>query len=259
MTRSLDALYVLLHFVVTRASSSVSGTQGSEPCLPFYISTFEKHFDLNFFVFDVVVICIFILCMWPAKNLDYLKRVLMSGLGILMCTGHLLTFISTHVDLSQLVWSIAIVAGVAAGFFSTVPPYENIFISVTGAYISALIITSVLRSDNTMFYFITFFVVLAIYILMSRLSPVYHYAICKSLFVAQIFLVIVELNMPIVKPFRSGFYGTSKQFMFHGLIGLVLFFGCAAISFVLTLNYDRVKAKVSEYKDKVVATTTQKS
>lgn len=259
MTRSVDALYVLLYFFAAYASSEASSVDGSDQCLPFYISTFEKGFDWNFFMFDVVVACIFVLCMWPAKKLDYLKRVLMSGLGTLMCTGHLLTFLSTRVDLSQLVWSIAIVASVAAGFFSTVPPYENIFISITGAYISAFIITAVLCSENTMFYFITFFVVLAIYILMSRLSPVYHYAICKSLFVAQIFLVLVELNQPLVKPFRKGFYGTAKQFIFHGLIGLVLFFGCAAISFVLTLNYEKVKAKVSEYKDKVVATTTQKS
>lgn len=259
MTRSTDALCVLLHVVVAYAASGVSGGRESGPCLPFYISTFEKSLDWNFFVFDAVLVCIFVLCMWPAKMLDYLKKVLMSGFGILMCSGHLLTFLSTRIDLSQLVWSIAIVAGVAAGFFSTVPPYENIFISVTGAYISAFVITSVLRSDNTMFYFITFFVVLAVYILMSRLSPMYHYATCKSLFLAHIFLVFVELSIPFVKPFSRGFYGTWKQFLFHGLIGLVLFLGCAAISFVLTLNYDEVKAKVTEYKDRVAAATTQKS
>lgn len=258
MIQSVAALCTLLHLATVGASKGDLESKSTDPCLPFYISTFDSFWDKGFIIFDVVVICIFVLCMWPARKLDYLKKVLTSGFGIFMCTGHLLTFFSTYVDLTQLVWTIAILAGVAAGFFSTVPKYENIFYSVTGAYVSAYIITIIMRSDSSIFYFITFFVILSMYILLSRFSPVYHYTICKSLFAAYIFLVLVELNPFLVKPFRCGFYGTSKQFMFHGLIGLVLFFGCAAISFALTLHYDQVKAKVAEYKAKAAA-ATQKS
>ena len=240
---------VVFHFL---AGTIQSGDTSSEIAFPYpaYIQGSGSILSLSRLMFNILIVGVLFLCFWSNKRLDRVKKVVISGFGIFLLTSYALSSIPLLGAFSQLSWIVSGVIGITAAVLSLSDKYANMFYTPIGSFISTYIVVVVLRISGPINMLLILAIAVGLFFLMSRFSPQYHYAICKSLFTGILLMVLIDVNIPPLGIFEGFHHGTGKDIL-RRIIGLLLLSLTIVVSLLLTLSYDMVREKVSEYKERV--------